>query len=84
MIFLRPRGGTRGATATAGNIIFASGTEDKMFRAFSSETGDELWNFQMDSAGSAPPTIYEMQNKQYVLVPAYEKDGNKVYSFTLK
>jgi quinoprotein glucose dehydrogenase len=73
-----------GLTASAGNIIFASGTEDKMFRAFSSETGEELWNFQMDSAGSAPPTIYEMQNKQYVLVPAYEKDGNKVYSFTLK
>ena len=41
----------------------------------------ELWNAP---AGSAPPTIYEVNEKQYVLVPAYELDGHKVYSFTLK
>jgi hypothetical protein len=38
----------------------------------------------MDSAGSAPPTVYEIESKQYIFVPAYEKNGNKVYSFTLK
>lgn len=73
-----------GLTATSGNIIFASGTEDKMFRAYNSENGEMLWSYQMDSAGSSPPTIYEINNKQYILVPTYEKEGNKVYSFTLE
>jgi quinoprotein glucose dehydrogenase len=72
-----------GLTATSGNIIFASGTEDKMIRAFKSETGQELWNYKMSSAGSAPPTIYEIDKKQYIVVPAYELDGYKIYSFVL-
>ena len=33
----------------------------------------------MDSAGSAPPTIFQVEGKQFVLVPAYE-GGNKVYA----
>ncbi len=73
-----------GLTATSGNIIFASGTEDNMFRVYNSSTGEELWSYKMDAPGSAPPTIYEINNKQYVLVPAYEESGNKVYTFTLK
>lgn len=73
-----------GLTATSGNIIFASGTEDNLFRAINSKTGEELWSYKMESAGSAPPTIYEVKGKQYVLVPAYERNGNKVYSFTLE
>ena len=73
-----------GLTATSGNLIFASGTEDNMFRVFNSLSGEELWSYQMDSAGSAPPTVYEIESKQYIFVPAYEKNGNKVYSFTLK
>lgn len=73
-----------GLTATSGNIIFASGTDDNLFRAFNSETGDELWSYKMHSAGSAPPTVYEVKGKQHVLLPAYELDGYKVYSFTLE
>ena len=59
-------------------------TEDNMFRVYNSSSGEELWSYKMESAGSAPPTIYEVNNKQYILVPAYEKTGNKVYCFTLK
>ena len=54
-----------------------------MFRVFDSNNGEELWSYQMDSAGSAPPTIFEFEKKQFILVPAYEKEGNKVYAFTL-
>ena len=73
-----------GLTATSGNIIFASGTDDNLFRVLNSKTGEEIWNYQMESAGSAPPTVYEIDGKQYILVPAYEESGNKVYSFTLQ
>ena len=50
-----------------------------MFRVFDSKNGKELWNYKTDAAGSAPPTIYEIENKQFVLVPAYEKDGKKQF-----
>ena len=73
-----------GLTATLGDLIFASGTEDNMFRVYNSLSGEELWSYEMNSAGSAPPTVYEIDNKQYIFVPAYEKNGNKVYCFTLK
>lgn len=73
-----------GITATSGGIIFASGTEDKLFRIYDSRNGDEIWNYQMDAAGSAPPTTFMYKENQYVIVPAYEKEGNKVYAFSLK
>ena len=73
-----------GLTATSGNVIFTSGTEDNKFRVYNSDSGKELWSYEMESSGSAPPTVYEVNGKQYVLVPAYEKTGNKVYCFTLK
>ena len=72
-----------GLTASSGNLIFASGTEDNYFRAYDSLNGEELWSYQMDAAGSAPPTIFQVEGKQFILVPAYEKNGSKVYAFTL-
>ena len=50
-----------GATATAGGLVFAGGTLDKLFRAFDSETGKELWSYKLPYIGSAPPTIYEVK-----------------------
>jgi glucose dehydrogenase len=38
-----------GAIVTAGGLVFCTGTRDKKIRAFSAETGVELW------AATAPP-----------------------------
>ncbi len=85
-----------GATATAGNIVFATGTLDNKLRAFDSRNGDELWSYTLPFSGSSPPTIFEFNNEQYILVPstgaislrlAYpniSKSGNKIYAFKLK
>ena len=59
-----------GATATASGIIFASGTIDKKIRAFNSESGEEIWSYKLPNVGSAPPTIYMINNEQYVFLPA--------------
>ena len=59
-----------GATATAGDILFATGTLDKRISAFDVKNGDELWSFEMPFIGSAPPSVYEIDNEQYVVVPA--------------
>ena len=79
--------GTRnrsGVTATRGNLILASGTKDNKFRVLDSTNGDELWSYTMSKAGSAPPTVYETNGKQFIVVPAFEDGGKNIYSFTLK
>ena len=85
-----------GVTATAGNLVFATGTLDNKLRAFDSRDGKELWSYTLPFSGSSPPTVYEYKNEQYILVsstgaislrkiyPEISKSGNKVYAFKLK
>ena len=67
-----------GATATAGGIVFAAGTIDKLIRAFDADTGKILWKYKLPYIGSAPPTIYEANGEQYIIIPA---TGGLVLSF---
>ena len=67
-----------GATATAGGVVFAAGTIDKLIRAFDADTGKILWEYKLPYIGSAPPTIYEANGEQYVIIPA---TGGLVLSF---
>jgi len=73
-----------GATATAGELIFVSGTHDKKIRAFDTENGEELWSYQLSSLGSAPPTSYMIDNKQYVIISAFDKGGDELLAFSIK
>lgn len=59
-----------GATVTAGNLVFASGTRDNRIRAFDAETGAELWSYGLPRHGTAPISVYEARGRQYVVVPA--------------
>jgi len=72
-----------GITASRGNLIFASGTQDNQFTVINSLSGAELWKYKMSHPGSAPPLIYTYNEKQYVIIPAFEKGGKKIYAFTL-
>ena len=85
-----------GATGTAGNIIFATGTMDKKLRAFNSKNGKELWSYKLPFIGSGPPTTYLLNGDQYILVastgsttlkstyPEKVSFGNWLYCFKLK
>ena len=84
-----------GATGTAGNLIFATGTMDKKVRAFDSNTGEEVWSYKLPYIGSNPPTIFSYKNEQYILItstgslslnrifPNQAEYGNWLYSFKL-
>ena len=72
-----------GATATAGELIFVSGTEDKKIRAFDSKNGKILWEYTLPFMGSAPPTVYLVDDKQYIVIPAFENGGNALLGFSL-
>jgi len=67
-----PKTGTEnfgGAMVTAGGLVFASGTRDKMIRAFDADTGAELWSYPLKLHGTAPPACYEAGGRQFIVLP---------------
>ncbi len=64
-----------GAIATAGGLLFCSGTRDSKIRAFDKDTGAELWSGKLPWVGIAPPSTYEVHGRQYVVITA---TGNKL------
>ena len=80
-----------GLIATAGDLIFATGTEDKKIIALNSNNGQEVWAYDMIAAGSTAPITFEIDNKQYLAVIAsggryhnYTKSNGELYIFSLK
>ena len=68
-----PKTGTEnfgGATVTAAGLVFCSGTLDNKIRAFDARTGAELWSAGLPAHGSAPPITYEINGRQYLVIPA--------------
>jgi alcohol dehydrogenase (cytochrome c) len=54
--------------ATGGGVIFAGGTNDRMFRAFDATTGKILWEFPTASGVNGVPVSYQVDGKQYIAV----------------
>jgi len=54
--------------ATAGDLVFMGGTNDRYFRAFHAKTGEILWQQRTNSGITGVPTSYEVSGKQYIAV----------------
>jgi alcohol dehydrogenase (cytochrome c) len=52
--------------STGGDLVFGGGTNDRMFRAYSASTGEELWHFRTNSGIIAPPSSYEVNGTQFI------------------
>jgi quinoprotein glucose dehydrogenase len=78
-----------GPIATAGGLIFTSATIDPHLHAFDSESGKELWNYELPAAAQATPMTYVWKGKQYVVIAAGghgklgSKQGDYVIAFAL-
>jgi len=78
-----------GPIVTAGGLVFIGGAMDERFRAFDSDTGRVLWQYQMDAGGYATPATFEVRGRQYVVIAAggggkpETKSGDAYYCFTL-
>ncbi|UXM94556.1 membrane-bound PQQ-dependent dehydrogenase, glucose/quinate/shikimate family [Bartonella sp. HY329] len=61
-----------GPLATAGNLIFYSGTQDYYLRAFNSATGAEIWKSRLPVGGQSTPMTYisPKTGKQYIVLTA--------------
>tara|TARA_B100001057_G_scaffold9954_1_gene9430 strand:+ start:246 stop:2429 length:2184 start_codon:yes stop_codon:yes gene_type:complete len=62
-----PKPSNGGTLSTAGNLVF-QGTWDGVFTAYDAANGDQLWQYQSDSAILAGPITYELDGDQYVAV----------------
>ena len=78
-----------GPIVTAGGLVFSSAARDGYLRAFDSESGKELWTYELPAGGQATPMTYAINGKQYVVIAAGghgklgTKQGDYVVAFTL-
>ena len=54
--------------ATGGGLLFAGGTNDRLFRAFDATTGNILWEFPTSSGVTGVPVSFAVDGKQYIAV----------------
>ncbi|MEG5695221.1 pyrroloquinoline quinone-dependent dehydrogenase [Enterobacter quasihormaechei] len=64
-----------GPAVTAGGVIFIGASMDAKVRAYSVETGEELWSDQAEAPAVANPSVYEYKGRQYV---AFVAGGNTI------
>ncbi len=84
-----------GPVVTASGVLFIGATADKMFRAFETKTGKELWSTELsNNAVNTPLTYQGKSGKQFVAVavssglndfnkPKVEPGTNKIVAFSL-
>ena len=62
--------GAGGAIATAGDLIFIGAAMDNYIRAFSIESGTEIWRAELPASAQATPMTYQCEGKQFVVITA--------------
>jgi len=78
-----------GPMASAGGLVFTAAAMDNYLRAFDTDTGKELWKYELPAGGQATPMTYTVNGKQYVVIAAGghgklgTKQGDYVIAFTL-
>jgi len=79
-----------GVALNKNGILFVTGTDDNFVYALDSKTGEELWSYKMKASGSAPPTIFEINGKEYVTILStggqhysYKNKDSTIYTFAI-
>ncbi len=80
-----------GSLQTGSGVMFIGATMDKFLRAIDSDTGEELWRYEMPFAAQSQPITYKLKagGKQYLVVAAGghgalgEEPGDALVAFTL-
>lgn len=68
--------------STEGGLVFVGGTGDAKFRAFDANSGEIVWEHQMDGGIIAPPTSFEVDGKQYIAVTTgWGVDGDRFQGY---
>lgn len=67
-----PRGGP---LVTAGGLVFVGTSSDRKLRAYDQESGEVLWELQLDSAVEGVPATYRIGGRQYLVICAAAQNG---------
>ena len=59
-----------GPMVTAGGLVFTAAAMDNYLRAFDSDSGKELWKYELPASGQATPMTFEMNGRQYLVIMA--------------
>ncbi len=72
--------GSAGPTVTAGGLVFIGATNDRRFRAFDADSGEQLWEARLTGNANANPMTYRgSDGEQYVAINA----SGVIVAFTL-
>ncbi len=66
-----------GPVVTASGLLFIGATADETFRAFDKNTGKILWKAKLPFSGTATPSTYMVNGKQYVVISAGGGKSNR-------
>jgi quinoprotein glucose dehydrogenase len=64
---VRPR---NGPVATAGGLVFAANSQDRMIRAYDRDTGQVLWSYELEANPEGIPAVYQVGGRQYLAFAA--------------
>lgn len=59
-----------GPIVTAGGLVFIAATPDKLLKAYSSNSGELLWQTTLPFAGFATPSTYMLNGRQFLVIAA--------------
>jgi quinoprotein glucose dehydrogenase len=79
-----------GIAVNGAGLIFATGTTDNKAYVYDGESGDELWSFEMEAAGSTSPILFTIGKKQFVsflstggTYNSFKNKGSTLYTFSI-
>ena len=78
-----------GSLVTAGGLVFTGASMDERMHAYDKQTGELLWEYQMEAGGYATPSCFQVDGKQYIVIAAGgggkpgTKPGGTYYCFGL-
>ena len=64
---VRPR---NGPVATAGGLVFVANSQDRMLRAYHSDTGVVLWERELEANPEGIPAVFEINGRQVIAFAA--------------
>jgi alcohol dehydrogenase (cytochrome c) len=71
--------------ATAGDLVFVGGTNDRMFRAFDAKSGKLLWEQKTNSAIMGMPVAYAVDGQEYIAIQSgWGVDAQRIQNMLAK
>jgi len=51
---------------TAGGLVFLANSQDRFLRAFDKETGQLVWEHELEANPEGIPAVYQVNGRQYI------------------